>query len=93
VCDEHDTVSHLSLAVHFTLLILLAFPPPDSHFHPLCLCLCLYQSPITFSALSQNFSRRTAASCFLEILQLKTWGVLEASQDESLGDIYIGIPV
>lgn len=48
---------------------------------------------MSFRELSSGFNRRVAASCFLEVLQLKTWGVLEVAQSEPLGEIDIGFPV
>eukprot|EP00602_Paraphysomonas_sp_CaronLab_P009434 CAMPEP_0185029574 /NCGR_PEP_ID=MMETSP1103-20130426/15957_1 /TAXON_ID=36769 /ORGANISM="Paraphysomonas bandaiensis, Strain Caron Lab Isolate" /LENGTH=554 /DNA_ID=CAMNT_0027564375 /DNA_START=531 /DNA_END=2195 /DNA_ORIENTATION=- len=50
------------------------------------------QDFVSFEELSSGFSRRTAASCFLEVLQLKTWGAIEATQQDPLGDIYVGFP-
>jgi len=34
-------------------------------------------------------NRRSAAVCFLEILQLKTWGELELQQDQPYAEIQI----
>ena len=34
-------------------------------------------------------TRRTAASCFFEILQLNTWGLINAQQSEPYGDITV----
>lgn len=62
---------------------------------PIFNCLHIFmQEHITFKDLSKGFSRRTAASCFLEVLQLKTWGVIEAKQNkpEDVGEIRIGYP-
>ena len=39
--------------------------------------------------MSRNTTRRTAAAAFLEVLQLKTWGVIDAKQDTPLGPILI----
>jgi hypothetical protein len=53
----------------------------------------LLQDSVSFGELSSGFNRRVAASCFLEVLQLKTWGVLEVAQSKPLGDIHIGFPI
>jgi len=42
---------------------------------------------LTFRDISAGISRRTAAGSFLEILQLKTWGYIDTTQDEPFGDI------
>ena len=42
---------------------------------------------VTFKEISSGISRRTAATCFLEILQLKTWGLIDTIQDEPYADI------
>jgi cohesin complex subunit SCC1 len=44
---------------------------------------------LQFDQLSKNTSRRTAASVFFELLQLKTWDYIELDQDEPYGDITI----
>jgi len=44
---------------------------------------------VTFQNIAQGVSRRTAATSFLEILQLKTWGHIEMNQDEPFGTINI----
>lgn len=44
---------------------------------------------ITFGEISTGISRRTAATCFLEILQLQTWGLLETQQAQPYSDIFI----
>jgi phosphoglucomutase len=44
---------------------------------------------ITFSDISTGISRRTAASCFLEVLQLKTWGLIDCRQSAPFEDIFI----
>jgi cohesin complex subunit SCC1 len=44
---------------------------------------------LQFQELSQNCTRRTAASVFFEILQLKTWDFIELDQPEPYGDIGI----
>ena len=35
---------------------------------------------VLFKELSEGATRRVAASCFLEMLQLTTWGLLQAHQ-------------
>ena len=44
---------------------------------------------VSFNAISKGISRRTAAACFLEILQLKTWDFVDVSQDKPFSDIAI----
>jgi chromatin segregation and condensation protein Rec8/ScpA/Scc1 (kleisin family) len=44
---------------------------------------------ITFSDISTGISRRTAASCFLEVLQLQTWGLIDCRQSAPFEDIFI----
>jgi cohesin complex subunit SCC1 len=44
---------------------------------------------VSFDILSRGCSRRTAASVFFELLQLKTWDFIELEQDQSYGDIKI----
>jgi cohesin complex subunit SCC1 len=44
---------------------------------------------LSFDAISKGCSRRTAASVFFELLQLKTWDFVEVEQDVSYGDIAI----
>lgn len=44
---------------------------------------------LEFGELAKNVNRRTAASCFMECLQLKTWDFLELVQDEEYGPITI----
>lgn len=44
---------------------------------------------LSYNALSKGCSRRTAASVFFELLQLKTWDFVEVDQAESYGDIVI----
>jgi cohesin complex subunit SCC1 len=44
---------------------------------------------LSYNALSKGCSRRTAASVFFELLQLKTWDFVEVDQAESYGDITI----
>ena len=47
------------------------------------------QDSVSFTAISKGISRRTAAACFLEILQLKTWGFIDVAQDKPFSDINI----
>ena len=44
---------------------------------------------VSYDALSKNCSRRTAASVFFELLQLKTWDFIEIDQQDPYGDIDI----
>lgn len=44
---------------------------------------------VTFDEISAGITRKTASACFLEILQLKTWGLLSAYQDKPFSDIHI----
>jgi chromatin segregation and condensation protein Rec8/ScpA/Scc1 (kleisin family) len=44
---------------------------------------------VSFRELSAGVTKRTAATCFLEVLQLKTWDIIDAVQEHSLGDIMI----
>ena len=44
---------------------------------------------LTFQDISAGISRRTAAGSFLEICQLKTWGLIDVKQDEPFADITI----
>lgn len=44
---------------------------------------------LLFSDLTAGVNRRTAAICFLEVLQLKTWGQLELSQSRPYDEIEI----
>lgn len=46
-------------------------------------------SQLSYQSLSHGCTRRTAATVFLELLQLKTWDYVELDQDESFGDITI----
>jgi cohesin complex subunit SCC1 len=48
---------------------------------------------LTFQQMSQNCTRRTAASVFFELLQLKTWDFIELDQPEAYGDIDISAGV
>jgi hypothetical protein len=47
------------------------------------------QDSVSFKAISKGISRRTAAACFLEILQLKTWGFVDVAQESPFADIDI----
>jgi cohesin complex subunit SCC1 len=44
---------------------------------------------VSFRDISQGVSRRTAAGSFLEILQLKTWGLVDMKQDIPYEDIQL----
>lgn len=44
---------------------------------------------VQFSELTAGVNRRSAAVCFLEILQLKTWGELELQQNQPYDEIEI----
>ena len=44
---------------------------------------------ITFEELTAGATKRTAAACFLEILQLKTWDYIETVQRQPYDDISI----
>jgi Conserved region of Rad21 / Rec8 like protein len=44
---------------------------------------------LSFDILTQNSCRRTAASAFFEMLQLKTLDIIDLHQDEPYGDIAI----
>merc|ERR1712227_613270 len=44
---------------------------------------------ISFSSISKGIKRRTAAACFFELLQLKTWGFIELNQDSAYDSISI----
>ena len=46
-------------------------------------------SELSYQSLSYGCTRRTAATVFLELLQLKTWDYVELDQDDSFGDITI----
>jgi cohesin complex subunit SCC1 len=48
---------------------------------------------VSYNALSDGVSRRTAAGFFFELLQLKTLNYIELNQDESYGDITISAGV
>lgn len=42
---------------------------------------------VSFQEITSGVSRRTAASCFMEILQLKTRGMIDAKQSKPFQDI------
>ena len=44
---------------------------------------------LSFDDLSRGVDRRVAATSFMEILQLKTWGLLQADQNDPFDDIKI----
>lgn len=44
---------------------------------------------VTFEELTAGATKRTAAACFLEILQLKTWNYIDTNQSEPYDDIII----
>jgi chromatin segregation and condensation protein Rec8/ScpA/Scc1 (kleisin family) len=44
---------------------------------------------VLFSDLTAGVGRRAAAVCFLELLQLKTWGSLELHQEQPFAEIEI----
>lgn len=48
---------------------------------------------VSYQALSEGVSRRTAAGFFFELLQLKTLNYIELNQNESYGDITISAGV
>ncbi len=47
------------------------------------------KSEVVFQQMSRGVSKRVAATSFLEVLQLATWGQLKVQQDEPFGDIKI----
>lgn len=49
------------------------------------------KSQLSYDQLSKDCSRRTAASVFFELLQLKTWDFIDVEQDESYGDITVSL--
>lgn len=51
------------------------------------------QSHVQFEELSHNCTRRTAASVFFELLQLKTWDFVELEQPEPYGGIAVSAGV
>lgn len=46
---------------------------------------------VSFSNLSEGVSKRVAASLFLEILQLQTWGMVQTRQDRPFQEIQISL--
>merc|ERR1711865_1204572 len=46
-------------------------------------------SSVGFQALARGRKKRTAAGCFFEVLQLKTWNYIDVSQDTPYGDIRV----
>ena len=44
---------------------------------------------LSYNALSEGCSRRTAVGVFFELLQLKTWDFIEVDQDTPYGDIVV----
>jgi len=44
---------------------------------------------VSYKTIAKGTKRRTAAGCFFELLQLKTWDYIELQQSESFGDIKI----
>lgn len=44
---------------------------------------------MSFDNLSAGVSKRVAAACFLEVLQLKTWGRIRATQEAPFEDILL----
>ena len=44
---------------------------------------------LSFTALSEGCSRRTAAGVFFELLQLKTWDYIDVNQTTAYGDIKV----
>lgn len=44
---------------------------------------------VSFQTIANGISRRTAAGAFLEVLQLKTWGHVDLTQDSPFADIQI----
>lgn len=51
------------------------------------------ESHVQLQDLTQNCTRRTAASVFFELLQLKTWDFVELEQPEPYGDIAVSAGV
>jgi cohesin complex subunit SCC1 len=49
------------------------------------------EGQISYNDISKGCSRRTAASVFFELLQLKTWDFIELDQEESYGDIMVSL--
>jgi chromatin segregation and condensation protein Rec8/ScpA/Scc1 (kleisin family) len=52
-------------------------------------CMCSLQEVVSFQDLSAGVSKRVAAGCFLEVLQLKTWGRIRVQQEAPFSDILI----
>lgn len=46
---------------------------------------------MSFENLTQGVSKRVAAASFMEVLNLKTWGRIEAQQDEPFADITLSM--
>ena len=46
-------------------------------------------SVVSFDNLSAGVSKRVAAACFQEVLQLKTWGRIQAVQQAPFEDILL----
>lgn len=44
---------------------------------------------VSFDSLTQGVSKRVAAASFMEVLNLKTWGRVEAQQLEPFSDILL----
>lgn len=44
---------------------------------------------VDFQALARGRKKRTAAGCFFEVLQLKTWNYIDVSQDTPYEDIRV----
>jgi chromatin segregation and condensation protein Rec8/ScpA/Scc1 (kleisin family) len=44
---------------------------------------------VTFDELARGVSKRTAAACFLELLQLKSWDLVDVEQSSPFGQISI----
>lgn len=49
----------------------------------------MFQDKVSFREMSEGTTRRTAAAAFMELLQLKTWGLLELDQREPFADISV----
>jgi len=47
------------------------------------------RNELSYDEISKGCSRKTAASVFFELLQLKTWDFIEVHQDESYADIQV----
>ena len=44
---------------------------------------------VSFAEVTSGVSKRLAAACFLEVLQLQTWGMIKTAQENPLGDFEI----